>query len=198
MLNYKRIFFAINLPEEIKEKLESEGKEINKLFLKTSQGISPIRWVEKKNLHITLLFIGRTEKSKLKDIFEVADKISAKYSKFSLKLLNICYGPKSYTPPRLIWAEIENNKILAELAREIKDEISKNNISQKNSENDFKPHITIGRIKAWQWRAIEPEERPKINKEITLEFPVKSIDVMESKLKRSGAEYNKLASFSLK
>jgi len=198
MLNYKRIFFAINLPEEIKEKLESKGKEINKLFLKTSQGVSPIRWVEKKNLHITLLFIGRTEKSKLKDIFEVADKISAKYSKFSLKLLNICYGPKNYTPPRLIWAEIENNKILAELAREIKDEISKNNISQKNPENDFKPHITIGRIKAWQWRAIEPEERPKINKEITLEFPVKSIDVMESKLKRSGAEYNKLASFSLK
>jgi len=37
---------------------------------------------------------------------------------------------------------------------------------------------------------IEPEELPQIDEEISLSFTVNSIEVMESELKRSGAQYN--------
>ncbi|PIX88575.1 MAG: hypothetical protein COZ30_00470, partial [Candidatus Nealsonbacteria bacterium CG_4_10_14_3_um_filter_36_16] len=56
-------------------------------------------------------------------------------------------------------------------------------------------HITLGRIKQWEFRQIEPEERPEVNEEINLTFEVNSIEVMESELKRGGSEYTILESF---
>ena len=62
----------------------------------------------------------------------------------------------------------------------------------------FSPHITLGRIKTWEWKNIEPEERPEVKEDIDLNFQVDSIEVMESQLKKSGAEYAILESFQLK
>jgi 2'-5' RNA ligase len=68
----------------------------------------------------------------------------------------------------------------------------------KKNHREFLPHITLGRIREWQWRQIDVEERPLIEKDISINFKVISIDVMESQLKRTGAEYSILKSFSLK
>lgn len=62
----------------------------------------------------------------------------------------------------------------------------------------FNPHITLARLNAFEWRAIEPEERPEINENIELPFTVESIELMESVLKRTGPVYTILESFSLK
>jgi 2'-5' RNA ligase len=62
----------------------------------------------------------------------------------------------------------------------------------------YTPHITLGRIRVWEFRQIEPEERPDIEKEISLSFQVNSIEVMESQLKRGGSEYTILKSCPLK
>ena len=58
-------------------------------------------------------------------------------------------------------------------------------------------HVTLARIKEWQWRRIDPEERPVAEEDISLEFQVSSIEVMESVLKRSGSEYTILRSYKL-
>ena len=61
----------------------------------------------------------------------------------------------------------------------------------------YAPHMTLGRLKQWEFRKIEPEERPEINEEINLSFEVNSIEVMESELKRGGPEYTILESAPL-
>ena len=68
---------------------------------------------------------------------------------------------------------------------------------EKPETRPYIPHITLGRIKQWEFRQIEPEERPKIEEEISLSFEVNSIEVMESDLKRGGAEYTVLESAPL-
>ncbi len=45
---------------------------------------------------------------------------------------------------------------------------------------------------------MEPEERLEVNEEIDLTFEVNSIEIMESQLKRGGAEYIVLESVLLK
>ena len=115
----------------------------------------------------------------------------------SLKFKKICYGPSHKIPPRLIWLEIEENAELLKLAQELKKEMTKTGVVTKMENRDFSPHITLGRIKVWQWRKIEPEERPDIEKEIKLEFQVSSVEIMESVLKRTGAEYTILKSLEL-
>ena len=61
----------------------------------------------------------------------------------------------------------------------------------------FSSHITLERIRQWEWRRIEPEERPEIEEEINLSFLVNSIKVMESLLKRKGPKYTILESANL-
>ena len=60
-----------------------------------------------------------------------------------------------------------------------------------------KYHITLGRIKPWEFRRIEEEDVPEISEDINLDFGVDSIEVMESFLKRSGPEYATLQSYKL-
>jgi 2'-5' RNA ligase len=50
----------------------------------------------------------------------------------------------------------------------------------------------------WEFRRIEPEERPIITQEIDLKFAVDSIEVMESQLKKIGPDYTILESCPLK
>ena len=71
-------------------------------------------------------------------------------------------------------------------------------MGERIKEFNFSPHITLGRIKTWQLRQIDPEERPEINEDIDLTFEVKSIEIMESRLKRGGVEYTILESVPLK
>jgi len=61
----------------------------------------------------------------------------------------------------------------------------------------YTPHLTLGRIKTWEFRKIEPEERPKIDEDINLSFEVNSIEIMESQLKRGGPKYTILENFPL-
>lgn len=161
----RRIFIAINLPEDIKKKLAGYKERWPEL---------PIRWTKSENLHITLDFIGYVTDEELVEICEKTKEIADKHNAFEVKLTQICYGPLNKSP-RMIWA-----------------------IGEKIKELNLSPHITLGRIRKWEWQRIEPEERPNIDEEIDLSFSVDSIEIMESVLKRGGPEYTILESYNLK
>jgi len=69
---------------------------------------------------------------------------------------------------------------------------------ERVKEFNLSPHITLGRIKTWQFRQIEPEERSEINEDIDLDFEVNSIEIMESQLKKTGPDFTILESCPLK
>ena len=191
-----RIFIAINLPENIKEKLADLEKEIANSFpQEVSRGM--IRWVKKENLHLTLLFIGSVREEEIPQICQIIKIIAQTQKSFSMRFEKVGYGPPGKMPPRLIWLDLEKKPELLTLAEKLKKEMAKAGILRKIENRAFSPHITLGRIRTWQWRRIEPEERPVIEKEISLDFEVKSIEVMESILKRTGSEYIILESAKL-
>ena len=162
----RRVFIAINLPEDIKKKLAGYKERWPEL---------PIRWTKPENLHITLDFIGYVADEELVEICEKTKEIADEHNAFEVKLTQICYGPTDKKPPRMIWA-----------------------IGEKIKELNLSPHITLGRIRKWEWQRIEPEERPNVDEEIDLSFSVDSIELMESVLKRGGPEYTILESYNLK
>lgn len=182
-----RVFLAINLPEGIKKELQRAQKEINEMFPEElSQGL--FKWVPKDNLHLTLQFIGYIREQELQGICQTVKQVAASSKPFSLRLQRVCYGPPRKMPPRLIWVELEQSKELMQLVEKL----------GAVEKRPFSPHVTLARIRTWQWKQIEPEERPEIEQELDLSFEVKSIEVMESKLKRSGPEYTALFSSPLK
>jgi 2'-5' RNA ligase len=188
----KRIFISISLPKNIQESLVSYQDEISKSFTNFND-FCPIKWTKKHNLHITLFFVGYVELNDLVGVFEIIERIAENHERFKVDLNNVSYGPKEKSP-KMIWASGENSPELGELQSELEREL----LDVRQPENSLIPHITLGRIIQWQFNQIELEERPNVSKDISLSFPVNSIEIMESDLKKGGANYTILKSIPLK
>jgi len=184
----RRVFVAINLPEEIKDELSQFQRKWPSL---------PCRWLDKESFHLTLAFLGNRGDEELKKIFEAVKKTTKEKKPFSLSLNRISYGPPKMKPPRLVWAQGESSEQLLRLKKDLDRELLQA-INFSAEKRKFSLHITLARIKKWNWQRINPEERPEVNLPISLEIPVNSIEVMESQLKRRGAEYIVLETCSLK
>ena len=184
----KRVFIAINLPDNIK-------KQLIKFQEKWSD--FPVRWVRAENLHLTLAFLGNLSDEEVGKICQDLKGVKLKQHPFLINLVKISYGPQGKKIPGLVWAEGERSDQLDFLREEVNNTLE-GSIGFSSERRDFLPHITMGRIRKWEWRKIEPEERPDILENISFSFEVRSIEIMESELKRTGAEYVELGSISLK
>jgi 2'-5' RNA ligase len=195
----RRIFIAINLPEQIKKELSSLREKWPEL---------PCRWTKKENLHITLIFLGYVKDEELPEILEVVKTTASKNKPFLINLKRICYGPPHQSkhgtgqatdkkPARMVWAEGEKSIEMAKLQTDLENALQGGTLDFKKETRAFAPHITLGRLKLWEFRQMEPEEKPEISEEISLNFEVSSIEIMESKLKPQGPDYFALESMEL-
>jgi 2'-5' RNA ligase len=158
----------------------------------------PARWVKKENLHITLAFLGYVKDEDIPKIIEIVKNVATKHYPFLIKIVKVAYGPPRVSPPRMVWAIGERNENLWKLQEDLKNALMEMKIPQLEEERKgFVPHITLARIRKWEFKQMEPEERPEINEDVNYSFEVKSIEIMESHLKRGGAEYTVLESAPL-
>lgn len=182
-----RIFIAINLPGDIKKRLVDYQSKWPEL---------PIRWTKKENLHITLIFIGYANDEELLEVLKITKEVTQRNNSFSINLNKIYYGPPKKMPPRMVWVEGKKSQEFTKLQIDLEKSLMiSEEVHFSPEKRAFSPHITLGRIKTWEFRQIEPEERPEVNEEINLSFEVNSIEVMESELKRGRSEYTILESF---
>lgn len=181
-----RVFIAINLPEEIKKSLVKYQDNWPEL---------PIRWTKPENLHITLIFLGNLNDQGIVEVCKVTEEIASKQTPFSILLNKIYYGPPKKIPPRMVWVKGESSQELTNLRNDLEKALSER-VNFRLESRAFTPHITSGRLRTWEWQRINPEERPMVDEEINLTFEVNSVEVMESELKRGGAEYITLGSCS--
>ena len=185
-----RIFIAVNLPEDTKNRLgEYQQKWLD----------LPVRWTKKENIHITLIFLGYLSDEELLEVIEATRETAARTPAFSINFSKICYGPPKKMPPRMVWVEGEKSEELGKLQSDLENSLL--SFSVKGLEREkraYSPHITLGRVKTWEWRQMETEERPEVNEEISLTFGVNSIEVMESQLRRGGPNYTVLETCPLK
>ncbi len=193
----KRLFIAVNFQNKIKSALKNRQQAIESLFPEELISAGLIRWTKIENLHLTLCFIGYVKIQFIPKIVSVVNNVASQFSPFYLQFKEIQYGPLNILPPRMIWADVERSETLLKITEKIKHQLEAINIQNETMRRLFVAHVTLGRLKSWLWRRIDEEERPKISQELSLRFPVRSIEIMESVLKRKGAEYKILQSASL-
>jgi len=122
--------------------------------------------------------------------------VGDRHKQFSILLNKICYGPGTKIPPRLVWAEAAKSEQFSKLKQSL-DELLKQEINFLPDKRQTMAHITLARIKKWDWQRIDLEQRPEVNLPISIEIPVNTIEIMQSHLKRTGAEYEILWKTSL-
>ena len=182
---------AINLPNEIKKELFAYSEKHLDL---------PAKWIEKDNLHITLEFLGSLVDEEVGEICVAVKEVAERHESFSLNLNKILYGPPNLKPnqaPKFVWAEGDKSEELSALREDLENLLTEK-VAFVPENRVFAPHITLARISSWEWKAIEPEERPEINENLDLIFTVESIEVMESEMKKDGPVYTVLESHELK
>ncbi|PJE57654.1 MAG: RNA 2',3'-cyclic phosphodiesterase [Candidatus Portnoybacteria bacterium CG10_big_fil_rev_8_21_14_0_10_38_18] len=180
----RRLFIAVNLPENIKKKLIDYQRKWIELDPKY------IHWVRESNLHITLVFIGYVTNDEMYEICNLVKEKAKQHEPFFINLEKIILGPPEKTP-RMFWVEGAKSQELADLQNDLENALSGGGLAKKEI-RPYKPHITLARFKYEIAKSL-----PKVDELFKVQFAVETIEVMQSNLKRSGAEYVVLESVEL-
>ena len=190
----RRLFIAINLPKNIKEKIRETIERIKE----NAQLPEDIRWTPPENWHLTLTFLGYQPDENIPRITE-AIQSTIKNCAGTLKSTEIIFEKLSFAPaekqPRMIWlsGDKETSKNLSIIKNELDNLLNENGVKFKIEHRNFNSHITLARFEPLAKSEIENIKLPAVEK---LNFRAKSLDLMESHLKRTGAEYEILTSLT--
>ncbi|MBT4396790.1 RNA 2',3'-cyclic phosphodiesterase [archaeon] len=166
-----RTFIAIDLPKEVKDYLFKLPKKIKG---------AKVKWTSKKNLHITMQFLGELPEETVDKIKEVIKTI--KFKPFKVKLSQIGFFPNEKAP-KIIWLGVEPREEVYQLAQTIDAELL-----AFTKEQRFETHITLGRMKGIK----KKDDFYKSIKELeieSIEFEINSFTLYKSVLKREGPQY---------
>jgi RNA 2',3'-cyclic 3'-phosphodiesterase len=155
----KRIFIAIEIPEEIKEEIIQIQKQLPEFKGKLT---------EIENLHVTLKFLGEIEEEKIEEIKKRLREI--KFKGFESKIDKIGFFDNS--DRGVIWIHVAN-------CEELQKEVDNSLYGLFEKEKRFMSHLTIARTKEIKDKKIFLEELEKI-KISPLGFSVKEFVLKES------------------
>ena len=183
-----RLFVAVNLPSDIRERLWSCSEPLR------CKGYR-IRWVGAESLHMTLKFLGDVQDEREPALIAAVDAAVTRSKPFLLPIESlgvfpspsrarvILVGCKAVPPLELIQQRLERQVEMLGCTPEAR---------------TFRPHITLGRVK----RGVRASDLKGLNDwleqiECSSEFTVRAVDLMRSELGRSGARYTKRYSAKL-
>ncbi|MBU0516665.1 MAG: RNA 2',3'-cyclic phosphodiesterase [Proteobacteria bacterium] len=133
-----RSFIAVDLPPEVR-------REAARLAERLAAGVYGVKWVEPKNLHLTVKFLGGVEPETLDRVERAVATVTAGFSPVELRLA----GAGSFPPrgrPRVIWLGVHGHlDRLAGLAAAI--ETALEPLGFEPEGRPFSPHLTLGRVK---------------------------------------------------
>lgn len=126
-----RIFIAVDIPDEIRQKAAAMGMEI------AGDGIIP---VPSRNMHLTLRFIGETGEQGLSEILKRLE--SVRFSRFGCAIRGVGVFPKPDFV-RVVWAGVESDGALESLANSVASALR----GFGRDEGEYTPHLTVARVK---------------------------------------------------
>ncbi len=203
MSDTSRVFVAVSLPAETKQELYALQQNMQEhiVYAAGEKADGLVRWTSIENLHITLSFLGPINAEQRKAVREETARIAERYNPFSANITRTILAPPGNAKklPRMIWADISQTDELMQLQGNLADAVyNREEFAYKQRERrPFRPHLTLARFRKWKLRELEQGELPPVEGDLDIAFPVHTVAVMESTLKRSGAEYTTVASFAL-
>ncbi|OGE79383.1 MAG: 2'-5' RNA ligase [Candidatus Doudnabacteria bacterium RIFCSPLOWO2_01_FULL_48_57] len=169
-----RCFVSIDLPPQIKDYLGRLARP----------DIYWIRWMNPKNFHITLSFLGELNNARITESQKALSEVAPYFKPFSLKLAAI------ETHQDMLWLVPEDNDVLNELRDELKDKLKSARLG-KRERRSFLPHILLAKSKTGR------NMRPVIDNFEPREFTVDKIDLYESELTPGTATHRLIESYKL-
>jgi len=174
-----RVFICVEIPEKIKKRTIKIREELIKLPIDA-------KFVEKENLHITLLFIGEVHIDKIVKIKKKMDLVLSNFKGFNIEIGGISLIPNENV--RVIGIETKSEKL-----KEIKN-ILKREIKGHSHELS---KITLCRLRKRVKKILLKGLIEKRELHVPMNFHVKNIYLMKSTLTKTGPIYEKIHKVNL-
>jgi len=194
-----RLFIAIDLPDEVRNALAE-------LMAELRQKCPEARWVRPEGMHLTLKFLGYVKDDDGgKQLASIRTALAAirSTSAVDMRFRGVGFFPSAHRP-RVVWCGIEASPNLAQLAADLDHVLEP--LGFPPEKRAFIPHLTLARFNEARpsgkharsasgreelVRAAEALAAREFGATRQTEF-----HLYESILKRSGAEYRKLETYT--
>jgi 2'-5' RNA ligase len=177
----KRIFIAVDISVEARRKASDYLETLRGEFQDLKVG-----WERAEKLHITLKFLGVTEAEKIAEVIKIGEKISAELEQFPIKIEQTGVFP-NLKKVRILWLGLQDDtNSLKKIYDLLENECEK--IGFRKEKRNFKPHLTIARIRQPE-KSFELAKKHLENEFEPVGFEVSEIVIYESKLQPSGSVY---------
>jgi 2'-5' RNA ligase len=189
-----RLFVALDIEPEIRQKIGE--------FREQMRALAPgVRWVGPETFHLTLQFLGETQK--LNEIKQALQQVRG--AAIGLSFRGTGFFPKAKSP-RVFWVGIESDEHLQELANSIGAALKP--LGFERDAGPYQPHLTLARGGSGRPRPVRREHsapgllavRAKLESNAPPDFgtmTAREFYLYESRLSPQGAQYTKLARYPL-
>jgi RNA 2',3'-cyclic 3'-phosphodiesterase len=125
-----RLFVGIDISDEIRQRVSDYITDVKR--------IAPdAKWVQPESLHLTLKFIGESQRQ-----VEIEDALSTvKASRFQVSIQRV--GFFTQRSPRVFWAGVDGGPLLSSLATSVEKALI--TVDIPSEDHEYHPHLTLAR-----------------------------------------------------
>jgi 2'-5' RNA ligase len=183
-----RSFIAIEVPRELKSKLEEVQRELRRTE-------ADVKWVRPEAIHLTLKFLGFIRPEDVEKISRAVAPVITRWEPFEIRIQGMGGFP-NLRNPRVVWVGVDRGKeSLASLRQQIEKKMAELSFPPEN--RPFSPHLTLGRVRSFRGKAnLSQAVESRNGLELGI-FQAREVILFRSELKPSGAVYTKLKEFPL-
>ncbi|MBI4537817.1 MAG: RNA 2',3'-cyclic phosphodiesterase [candidate division NC10 bacterium] len=182
-----RLFVAVHLPEEIRERLAAVQDRLRAVR-------ADVSWVRPGNIHLTLKFLGEVEPARQEGIRAALREVARGSEPCEAAVAGV--GSFGGRIPRVIWAGITGGaEALGKLAGRV--DAAMAGVGFSREKRPFAPHLTLGRVRSPR-KAAELLAALRAEAQADLGATrVTAIFLMESQLNPQGSIYTVVERFLL-
>lgn len=189
-----RLFVALDIEPEIRRRIVE--------FRDRMRPYAPdVRWVGPETFHITLQFLGETDK--VASVQQVLKTVRAAPVPLNVRGTGFFPNAKS---PRVFWVGVESDQNLQNLIQKIGDSLQP--LGFEREEGRFQPHLTLARAGSGRPRPVRGEHRAaglrvvasRLEGGATSDFgamTAREFRLYQSTLSPSGAKYSTIEQYPL-
>jgi RNA 2',3'-cyclic 3'-phosphodiesterase len=185
-----RAFLAICLPDDLLSKIVQQQETLAQRLG------TAVRWTRREQLHLTLRFLGNVQCGDIETLQQAMNRSIAGVQPFSLSLGAIGCFP-SFRRPSVVWIGVQGElESLGKLHHQVARETMQ--FGSHSESRDFKPHLTIARLKAAGSHGQRVGDAVKSMQTQRLgSWTVRELTLFRSELHPQGSIYTPLASVAL-
>jgi 2'-5' RNA ligase len=185
-----RLFLAINFPPAIRHAVYEAAAPLR-------EAAPELPWIGVEKLHLTVKFLGEETEEVAEQVTDAMRGVAARNRAVEAELGGVGAFP-NFRRPRVVWLGVSPEPKLELLHHDVESACEALGIPVEGK--PFRPHLTLTRVRPRSLDMAGLRHLSLVSKEISYveEVIIDSVDLMESRLTTSGAQYGVIASFSLR